>query len=242
MGLLLLRADSAYYVSAVIKAAIRAGAMVSITAKLNSLVKAAISTIPETAWTPIKYTNAIFDDTTGRWISDAEVAEVPFTAFGSKKKSEQVSGRLVVRRIPELNKTVTAGQGTLFDLFRFHAFFTTSTLNTVEADKTHRQSSCTSWTPVRRLKITSGVFAANAAWLVLAVIAFNRASAAAATAGTGLARATTPTIRRKLINIPARIASSARRITLHLPENWPWEMSWTHLFDHVFAPPSPTPT
>ena len=86
------------------------------------------------------------------------------------------------------------------------------------------------------------VIAANAAWLVLAVIAFNLTRAAAATAGTGLARATAATIRRKLINIPARIASSARRITLHLPENWPWEMSWKHLFDHVFVPPSPTPT
>ena len=138
-GMLLLRADSAYYVSAVIRAAIRAGAMVSITARLNSLVKAAISTIPDTAWIPIKYTNAIFDDTTGQWISDAEVAEIAFTAFGSKKKSEQVAGRLVVRRIPELNKIVAAGQGTLFDLFRFHAFFTTSTLSTVDADKTHRQ-------------------------------------------------------------------------------------------------------
>jgi hypothetical protein len=86
------------------------------------------------------------------------------------------------------------------------------------------------------------VFAANAAWLVLAVVAFNLTRAVAATAGTGLARATTATIRRKLINIPARTASSARRITLHLPENWPWETGWTHLFDHVFAPPTPTPT
>lgn len=137
-GMLLLRADSAYYVSAVITAAIRAGAQVSITARLNSLVKAAISTIPAAGWTPIEYTNAIFDDATGRWISAAEVAEIAFTAFGSKKKSEQVPGRLVVRRIPELNTTITAGQGTLFDLFRFHTFFTTSTLNTVEADKIHR--------------------------------------------------------------------------------------------------------
>jgi hypothetical protein len=67
-GMLLLLADSAYYVSAVITAAIRAGAMVSITARLNPLVKAAISTIPDTAWTPIKYTNAIFDDAIGQWI------------------------------------------------------------------------------------------------------------------------------------------------------------------------------
>ena len=139
MGMILVRTDSACYGSAVMKAAIRAGAMVSITARMNSLVTAAISTIPDTAWTPIKYTNAIFDETTGQWISDAEVAEIPFTAFGSKKKSEQVVGRLVVRRIPELNKTVAAGQGTLFALFRFHAFFTTSTLDTVTADKTHRQ-------------------------------------------------------------------------------------------------------
>ena len=56
-GLLLLRADSAYYISTVIStvitAALGAGAMVSITARMNSLVKAAISTIPATAWTPI---------------------------------------------------------------------------------------------------------------------------------------------------------------------------------------------
>ena len=41
-GMLLLRADSAYYG----RAAIRAGAMVSITARMNPSVKAAISTIP----------------------------------------------------------------------------------------------------------------------------------------------------------------------------------------------------
>ena len=72
--------------------------------------------------------------------------------------------------------------------------------------------------PERELKITSGRFAANAAWLVLAVIAFNLTRAAASIAGTGLAKATTATIRRTLISRPAaRIASSARRITLHLP-------------------------
>ncbi len=38
-----------------------------------------------------------------------------------------------------------------------------------------------------------------------------------------MAKATAATIRRKLITIPARIASSARRLTLHLPTNWPWQ-------------------
>ena len=241
-GMLLLRADSAYYVSAVMKAAIRAGAMVSITARLNSLVKAAISTIPDTAWTPIKYTNAIFDDTTGRWISDAEVAEIPFTAFGSKKKSEQVLGRLVVRRIPELNKTVAAGQGTLFDLFRFHAFFTTSTLSTVDADKTHRHHAVienlnADMKASALAHFPSGAFTANAAWLVLACIAFNLTRAAGTLASGALGKAVTATVRRKLINVAARVSTSARRITLHLPEHWPWEEGWTKLFTHACGPP-----
>jgi len=45
----------------------------------------------------------VFDETAGVWISRAEVAEVPFTALGSRKKADQVAGRLVVRRIPDLN-------------------------------------------------------------------------------------------------------------------------------------------
>ena len=246
-GMLLLRADSAYYVSAVMKAALRAGAMVSITARLNSLVKAGISTIPETAWTPIKYTNAIFDDATGRWISNAEVAEIPFTAFGSKKKSQQVLGRLVVRRIPELNKTVAAGQGTLFDLFRFHAFFTTSTLNTVDADKTHRHHAIienlnADMKASAMAHFPSGVFTANAAWLVLACIAFNLTRAAGTLASPALGKAVTATVRRKLINVAARVSTSARRVTLHLPESWPWEEGWTALFTSVCSPPGRTAT
>ena len=71
--------------------------------------------------------------------------------------------------------------------------------------------------------LPSGKFAANAAWLVLAVIAFNLTRAAATLTGPALAKATTATIRRKLITVPARIASSARRLTLHLPAAWPWE-------------------
>ena len=50
---------------------------------------------------------------------------------------------------------------------------------------------------------------ANAAWLVLAVIAFNLTRTAATIAGSDLARATTATIRRTLIAVPARVASSA---------------------------------
>jgi hypothetical protein len=102
--------------------------------------------IDDGAWTTIKYPNAIFDDTTGTWICKAEVAEVPFTAFASTKKTDRVAGRLVVRRIPDVHaeRKKAAGQATLFDVWRFHAFFTTAPahgpggLDTVAADKTHR--------------------------------------------------------------------------------------------------------
>jgi hypothetical protein len=90
--------------------------------------------------------------------------------------------------------------------------------------------------------LPSGKFAANAAWLVLAVMAFNLTRAAATLTGPTLARATTASIRRKLITVPARVASSARRIVLHLPSAWPWETAWTRLFTHSCAPPGPTST
>ena len=55
----------------------------SITARANPQVSKAIAGIDETAWTPIHYPHAVFDEAEQRLISDAEIAEVPFTAFTS---------------------------------------------------------------------------------------------------------------------------------------------------------------
>jgi hypothetical protein len=153
----------------------------------------------------------------------------------------------VVRRIPDFNadKHRAAGQDTLFDVWRFHAFFTTAdptVLDTVAADKTHRQHAVIEQVHAdlknsALAHLPSGVFTANAAWLVLAVIAFNLTRAAGTLAAPELAKATTATLRRKLITVPARVATSARRITLHLPKAWPWETAWTALFTRVSDPP-----
>ena len=119
-------------------------------------------------------------------------------------------GRLVVRRIPDLNPA--PGQDSLFDTWRFHAFFTTSTLDTVTADKIHRGHAIIEQVHAdlkhsALAHLPSGRFCANAAWLVLAVMAFNLTRTAATLTGPALAKATTATIRRKLITVPARIAS-----------------------------------
>jgi hypothetical protein len=239
----LFRADSAFYGRGPVLAAVRAGAQVSVTVRLDPRVRAAIAAIGDDAWQAIEYTNAVFDQTTGAWISTAEVAEIPFTAFAAQKKTDQVPGRLVVRRIPDLNPHL--GQATLFETWRFHAFFTTSTLDTVAADKTHRGHAIIEQVHAdlknsALAHLPSGKFTANAAWLVLAVMAFNLTRAAATLAGPAMGKATTATIRRKLVHVPARIASSARRLTLHLPRAWPWENAWTTLFTGLCAPPPAT--
>jgi hypothetical protein len=235
----LVRMDSAFYGHPSVAAAIRGGADVSVTVRLDPKVKAAIADIGDHAWTPIEYTDALYDENTGRWISRAEVAEIGFTAFTSRKAAEQVVGRLVVRRLPDLNPSCSDGQQTLFDTWRFHAFFTTTDADTVTADTVHRGHAIIEQVHAdlkdsALAHLPSGRFTANAAWLVLAVIAFNLTRAAAALTGPALAKARTATIRRTLITVPARIASSARRLNLHLPRDWPWESAWKTLFHSLF--------
>jgi len=248
----LARMDSAFFGAPAVRAALAGGADVSVTVRMTSTIKTAITGIDESAWTTIEYTDAIRDETTGAWISRAEVAEIPFTAFAAQTKAHHVPGRLIVRRIPDFHadEKKAAGQGTLFDLFdvwRFHAFFTTTepdVLDTVAADQLHRHHAIIEQVHAdlkhsALAHLPSGKFTANAAWLVLAVIAFNLTRPAATVTGEPtLAKSTTATIRRKLIAVPGRVASSARRITLHLPQQWPWQTAWTQLFTLGCGPPT----
>lgn len=196
----LLRADSAFYGHATIGTAVAAGADVSVTIRMLPNVRAAIAGIAEDEWTPIRYPNAIYDEQTRRWVSDAEVTETPFTAFSGRRKVEHIPGRLIVRRV-KAHQDRPDAQG-LFDTWRYHAFFTTSTLDTVTADRVHRGHAIIEQVhadlkngPLAHLP--SGVFTANSAWLVLAVITFNltRAAGILADHGGRLAKATTATIR-----------------------------------------------
>ncbi len=77
---------------------------------MDPKVKAAIAAIPGTAWTPIRYPRAIWDDQLRRWVSDVQVAEVDYTAFASKK-GKAITARLIVRLVKDLNRSAAAGQG-----------------------------------------------------------------------------------------------------------------------------------
>jgi hypothetical protein len=139
--LLVARADSAFYGRDVIAAIGRAGARFSITARQDVAVKRAIAAIGEDAWTTICYPRAVFDEQLGQWVSDAQVAEVPFTAFASRGKRRAVSARLIVRRVRDQNPghLVPNAQGELFAAWRHHAVFTDSPLTLLQAEADHRR-------------------------------------------------------------------------------------------------------
>jgi hypothetical protein len=84
------------------------------------------------------------------------------------------------------------------------------------------------------------VRAANAAWLTLAAISHNLLRASGCLASAFHARARGQTLRRHLINVPARLARHGRgHLVLHLPEHWPWQDAWTTVFQAAHAPPRP---
>ncbi|MGH3782304.1 MAG: IS1380 family transposase [Pseudonocardiaceae bacterium] len=239
-GILLARMDSAFDNHAVISTCQRAGVRFSITTKQTSPVRTAIEAIDPQGWVPIAYPHAIYDEATGQWISDAEIAETTYTAFRSRRKSERITVRLIVRRVKD--KNVAPGQGELFTAWRYHAFITDSTLQLVAAEKQHREHAIIEQVNAdlkdsALAHMPSGSFAANAAWLALAAIAHNLTRAAGCLASLFHAKARTGTLRRHLITVPARIARGSRRITLRLPLHWPHRDAFAALFTTTHAPP-----
>jgi hypothetical protein len=245
-GMMVLRADSAYYGADVIAAARRHGVHFSVTARKDRAVSAAIAQIPDDAWTAIHYPRAVFDEQLGQWVSDAEVAEIGFTAFTARGKARQVTARLIVRRVRDANPdhVQVNPQGELFRVWRHHALLTDSPLPMLAAEADHRRHAVIEQV-IADLKdsalahLPSGHFAANSAWLVLAAMAFNLTRAAGALASAFHAKATTATLRRQLISVAARVTRSARRATLRLPAAWPWASDWQRLFTAAIGPPTP---
>jgi Transposase DDE domain group 1 len=236
------RGDSKFYTADVVATAARYGASVSLTTGSNPSITTAISGIGDTAWTAIHYPEAFVDTETGELVSDAEVAEIGYTAFTSRPRREQLQGRLIVRRVKRRNPdAVKAGQDELFTTWRHHAVFVTSRFEMLQAEGQHRDHAVVEQVIADGVgsalaHLPSGVFHANAAWAVLWAIAHNLTRAAGILASMFHARATTATIRAHLINVPARTARSARRATLHLPDGWPWEAAWTGLHVAVHRP------
>ena len=237
-GQILVRGDSAYGTRAVVGACRSHGARFSVVMTRNSAVDRAITAIDESAWTPVKYPGAVRDPDTGDWISDAEVAEISYTAFASTK--DRFTARLVVRRVKDARF-----RDALFPVWRYHPFFTNTDLPTAKADITHRQHAIIETVfadlidgPLAHMP--SGRFGANSAWVLCAAIAHNLLRAAGVLAGGAHAVARGATLRRKIVTVPARLARPQRRPILHLPAHWPWADHWLTLWRNTigYSPPA----
>jgi hypothetical protein len=237
-GHILVRGDSAYGSRAVVRACRRAGAQFSLVLTKNTAVRKAIDDIEENAWTPVRYPGAVQDPDTGAWISDAEVAEILYTAFASTK--DATTARLIVRRVKDARY-----RDALFPVWRHHPFFTDSTEPLADADITHRRHAIIETVfadlidgPLAHMP--SGSFGANSAWILCAGIAHNLLRAAGVLAGGPHRAARAATLRRKIVNIPARLARPQRQPILHLPRHWPWTSAWLALWHNTIGPGPPS--
>jgi len=232
-GKIMLRGDSAFGTKKVITTCLDEAVEFSLTMSRNTRITKAINAIDETAWTPVHYPGAVTDPDTGQLISDAEVAEIPYTLTIAGRR--KVTARMVVRRVKDARYP-----DALFPVWRYHPFFTNSDLSTTEADITHRRHAIIETVFADLIDgplahIPSGLFSANCAWLACAVIAHNLLRAAGTLAGGDHAVARGATLRRDLVNVPARYAAPARKPMLHLPAHWPRQTDWKTLWDNIFS-------
>ena len=187
-----------------------------------------IKAIPETDWTPIPY-----------WMDGAaDVAETSYAPFQSEPNAAPV--RLIVRRV----KPTPGSQLALFASYSYHGFITDREGDTLELEADHRRHAEIE-NAIRDLKsgvglnhLPSGRFPANAAWMAVQVIAHNLARWTARI-GLGEPMVTTKTLRRRFFSIAGRLTRSARRLTLHLPQRWPWENQFSCALARLRALPFP---
>jgi hypothetical protein len=202
----------------------------SITVTQNTAIRSAIAAIPETAWVDIDYTIG----------GTAQVAECVYTA-GTRGKKRSV--RLVVRRTK-----LVGHQASLFPDWRHHAFITNTGLDTTDADRFHRNHAIVELS-IRELKdgaglehCPSGHFCANGAWLAAAVLAHNllRWVDHLGDPTPQRSRWNHRTIRTRLVALAATLVNRSGRLTLRLPENWPWADQFDAILTALRALPAPS--
>ena len=148
--------------------------------------------------------------------------------------------RLIVRRV----RPTPGSQLALFATYSYHGCITDRDGETLELEADHRRHAEIE-NAIRDLKygvglnhLPSGRFAANAAWLAAQAMAHNLARWTARL-GLGEQVVTAKTLRRRVFALAGRLTRSARRLTLHLPQRWPWETQFSRALARLRAIPLP---
>ena len=223
-GQLTVRADSGFYTHDIVAVCRNKDVSFSITVRQHQSLRELIEAIPEQDWTPIPY-----------WMDGAaDVAETNYIPFRGEPDAEPV--RLIVRRV----KPTPGSQLALFASYSYHGFITDRDGDTLELEADHRLHAEVE-NAIRDLQygvglnhMPSGRFAANAAWLATQVMAHNLARWTVRI-GLGQQVVTTKTLRRRFFSLPGRLTRKARRLTLHLPQRWPWETQFSRALARLRA-------
>ena len=162
-----------------------------------------------------------------------------YVPFESRPDAAPV--RLIVRRV----RPTPGSQLALFANYSYHAFITDRQGNTLQLEADHRRHTEIE-NAIRDLKygvglnhLPSGRFAANAAWMAVQVLAHSFARWTSRI-GLGEQVITTKTLRRRFFSLAGRITRSARRLTLHLPQRWPWVARFSSALARLRSLPLPS--
>ena len=223
-----MRAGSGFYAHSVVSVCRKLNVRFSITIRQHARLRELIEAIPGTDWTTIGY-----------WMDGAaDVAETTYTPFQGEPDADPV--RLIVRRV----KPTPGSQLALFASYSYHGFITDRDGDTLELEADHRRHAEVE-NAIRDLKygvglnhLPSGRFPANGAWLAVQVLAHNL-DRWTASIGLGQQVVTTKTLRRRFFSLAGRLTRKARRLTLHLPQHWPWETQFSRALARLRALPSP---
>jgi hypothetical protein len=219
-GQVTLRADSGFFSMGFIKRLVDLGVSFSITVPKNKAVVRLTDAIDDGSWTPIVY-------------PDGGVGEVSETKYKTY--------RLVVRR----TRPTPGDQTEMLPNWEYHSFITNREGTVVFLDADHRKHAVVELA-IRDWKQgaagdhnPSGMFAANAAWTVIAALAHNMIRWTTTLGGGTTGPVVTKTIRRRFLTIPGRVTQRSRRTIMHFPTNWPWQDEYLTAIGRLQSLPPP---
>lgn len=229
---LLVRCDRAGATHAFLEHVHGRGLGFSVGLDLTEGVREAILALPERAWQP-----ALAQD--GGERAGAWVTELPLELAGWPPGTRAICRR--ERPHPGAQLSFSDANG-----YRFQVFLTNQQGRRIaRLEQLHRGRAacedrirCGKDTGLANLPFRN--FDANAAWLELVLIAQDLLvwTQRLLLTGTELARCEPKRLRYRLLHVAGRLTRHARRLSLHLPRDWPWRQALLQAFERLRALPA----
>ena len=264
-GQLTVRADSGFYTHAIVAVCRKMDVRYSITVRQHARLRNIIEAIPEEDWTPIPYwMDGAADVAESSYTPFQDEPDAAPVRLIVRRVQPTPGSQLALFASYRYHGFITDRDGDTLELEADHrrqrvvwncrwwplsllrlCRWWWSTLAGSRLRQGHRYAGAEIENAIRDLKygvglnhLPSGRFPANGAWLAVQVMAHNLARWTARI-GLGEQLVTTKTLRRRFFSLAGRLTRSARRLTLHLPQRWPWENQFSRALARLRAIPLP---